>query len=83
MATHTSNYTGFDRMLALSRHLTRGVETGHWQRTAARPALAVRAAAWAERLARANADRAWRELARHDRRMAQELRAALTRDGDR
>lgn len=83
MTSLTSTTHGFERMLDLSRHLTRGVEApaaSSAPRAARRPAPTTWVARVAERWAQARAVEAWQELARHDHRMAQELKAALLRD---
>jgi len=82
MTSLTSTAQGFERMLDLSRHLTRGLEAPATTipRTAPRPALTPWLARLGERWARARAVEAWQELARHDHRLAHELRVALLRD---
>jgi hypothetical protein len=83
MSSLSSTAQGFERMLELSRNLTRGVDagrTGSAPRRAQVAGLSARLAAFGERWALARAAEAWQELARHDHRMAQELRAALLRD---
>lgn len=77
MSSLTSTTQGFERMLDLSRHLTRGLAAP--ATTAPRPALTPWLARLGERWARARAAEAWQELARHDHRMAEELRTALLR----
>jgi hypothetical protein len=84
MTSLTSTAQGFERMLDLSRHLTRGLEAptaadAATTRTLLRPALIAWMARVGERWARARAAEAWQELARHDRRMADELWVALQR----
>ena len=85
MTSLTTTAQGFERMLDLSRHLTRGLEAPTTAdttatRTQPQPALIAWMARIGERWARARAAEAWQELARHDRRMADELWVALQRE---
>jgi hypothetical protein len=83
MSSLTSTAQGFERMLELSRSLTRGIDApydGSMPHRAHGAGLAARLVAFGERWAQARAAEAWQELARHDHRMAQELRVALLRD---
>jgi hypothetical protein len=82
MTSLTSTAQRFERMLDLSRHLTRGLEApaATTSRAAPRPALTTWLARLGERWARARSVEAWQELARHDRRMADELWVALQRE---
>lgn len=82
MTSLTSTSRGFDHLLDLSRHLTRGIDAPLPAVTppaARRGGLTAVLAALGERWARNRAAEAWLELARHDRRMAQELQAAMLR----
>lgn len=86
MTSLTSSRQGFEHLLDLSRQLTRGIDTplpSVTPRVTRRGGLTAALATLGERWARNRAAEAWQELALHDRRMAQQLHAALARDAGR
>lgn len=82
MTTLSTTAHGYERLLELSRNLTRGIDAplpAMAARSRRSIGLAERLAALGERWAHARSAEAWRELARHDQAMAQDLRSALLR----
>jgi hypothetical protein len=82
MTSLTTTARGFESLLDLSRTLTRGIDAPLPEvsaRTDRPQGIAVTLARVGERWAHARAAEAWLELARHDHRMARELKAALLR----